>query len=336
MNENQINGAEFSGAASSSRLFATAQALARAIVSGTGAVYRSFSATISSTTTVSGFLRNQYNGLVLLASTVASEAVIAARVFRLRSLSALASYQTSITAELKRLRRIASVINYTTSIVANLKNQFGGLVLLAVSVVSPTNVISKLSRIRKILAQVQASFSVTANLSRVLQAASELLVEYNIIAILQNQYNGIITFAAGITQQTNVVARSAIVRVAKAIVSASTTITARLARTSKFAAVVTYTTLVTAVANPIKRMRAAVGYTTNVVGNLAVLSKVKALVSSTVDIIVSLKRNLSGKTQITQTTNVIADLTVSAYAPASPENTFVVPPDDVKYEVEEG
>lgn len=336
MNENEINSEEFSGASASSNIYRVARAVAIAVATAYKTVYRSASASISNQTTVTGWLRNQYNGLVNLASTVAQSTTVSAAWVKLYAISVVISTATYITASASSLKRIASAIVVpAATIIGVLRNQFGDIINLAVGIANTYTVKAKaiaFYKVKSVVTQATQIQPVIAAIRKLVTDINDVYVELE--AQLRNQFNGLIDFSTTISSESSVLSILKAIRKVKAVSEASYSISAALARLRKIKALVTQTTVIAAVLGVVKKAKAVISATYSVKAALAGLAKSACLVLYvTVETFVA-KARYKAESIVTSTSTITANLKSSTNAPASPENTFQVPPDSTTYDVE--
>lgn len=338
MNQSEINGAEFSGAPVSNVITRVATALARAIVSGASIVYRGFSATVESSSSITSVLRNQYNGLLLLAATIAEQTDLQANALRIRLSNAVISIASTISANLIKLYVIAAVVQGNAAqILANLVNQFNGLIVFTSQIAVSTTVNARVTLLKLLRSAVSGANAVIIVLLKALRNTKAVVTnaEAQIIAILQDQFNGIRYGASEIVQQSTVTAKAIGLSLTTTLINSSASIITSVYVVKKFAGAVIHNSGITGIAIAIRRSAIIITYTTLQTSRLAAINLVKTIVQYITGIVGNIKSNNAAATVISSATNVTASLEATQDVPASPENTFKVPADDVQYEVEE-
>ena len=312
MNQNEINGAEFSGAAASNILARAASAVARAIVSGTSNVYRTISTTIASTSVVSSVLRNQYNGLLALAAIIVEQTGVEGRAFRVRLTRAVASTSSTIYAVLNKIYSTKAVVQGSAVLIlANLVNQFNGIVTFATNVIVPTSILAKVTLL-KLLKTVVSSGGVVVTafglgLKYVYSVIESAAVEVE--GTLRNQFNGLLDLAAEIVNETQIIAKLTALKRMKAVISSSSVVLAFLRALVGVKAIVGANTLVQGVLrdqfNGLFLFTATIVNRANIIAKLTALKRMKAVVSSAANIVSALLKALVGVKAVVQVTNTL-------------------------------
>lgn len=271
MNEYEINASEFSGASASTRILKAATALATAVLTGYKTVIRNVSTTVEYRTSITAYLLNQYNGVIVFASTVSQSVVISAQYLRSMAVSSAVSAEYQVTSFITAVRRTAATV-------------------------------------------VQSAAEITAN--------------------LKDQFNGLLLAGAQVAQNTLINARATKIAISKAIISSTTQILARLRKTSQLSTSINYFTEIQVSTILERSLRAIVDAFYDVYAALTILAPIKAYVLHVTNVVSNAFTTLKGKSAVSSTSSVIANLESSTNAPAGEDNTFVVPPDDTTYDVE--
>lgn len=233
-------------------------------------------------------------------------------------------------------RNFSATITAETTVLAVLRNQYNGVIIFATEVIATSVVNASIVRTRLVNAVVSQASTITALLLRIKVFAAVSSYATVITAKLQNQYNGLIQFSTSVSHQTTVQARIIRIRLSQSIVSAATNISLRLQNVKRAATnLIVAAASITSTAYVIKRMRAVLQYTTSVTARLSGIVLVRSIMSTVSDVVSRIKASYAGKTTVNYETQVSAELMVSRYAPAAPENTFYVPEDELTYDVEE-
>ena len=338
MNQNEINGAEFSGAAASNILTRFASAVATAIVSGSGVVYRGVSSTVTQTAVVAGLLRNQFNGLLLLATSIAADTLIEAKALRVTIAAALVSFESAVSSSISRVYAVtANVQGAITLIIANLLNQFNGVITFAANVTTEVTVSGRIVAVKLLNAIVSANTiiitAVLFGLKLVKTSITTAAVE--IEATLKDFFDGIKFAASEIVHTTEVQANAIGVLLSKTVATYAVVVTAKASAIKNLIANVSHISSVTAFIVGVKKARAVLLHVTIQSARLAAVNLAKSTVQSVVNLLAIVRVKFSGKIAIRHQVDINADLKASTNVPASPENTFIVPEDDVQYTVEE-
>jgi hypothetical protein len=199
------------------------------------------------------------------------------------------------------------------------------------------SVSGKIVRSKVIKAVLSASYNVVSRLSAVRKIASVVSVAAaSIIAKLVDQFNGIVAVSLVVAHRTVITAAAVGIAKAKSVSSTYVTVVGKLNTTLKAKSIVTAgTTNISAFAAITKRIKALVTSSTLVIAKLSVVDLLKTIILHSTGIISKAKSRLAGKSVVSNSTTIIANLKSTTNAPAGADNTFVVPPDDLNFDVEE-
>jgi hypothetical protein len=238
----------------------------------------------------------------------------------------------------KSIYRGASVvISSNSSVIARLRNQYNGLITFAAVVRHSVGVSGRLVRSKVIRAVLNASYSVAARLSAIRRVASVVSVAaVSIIGKLVDQFNGIVAVSLVVAHRTVITAAAIGIAKAKSVSSTYVTVVGKLNTTLKAKSIVTAgTTNISAFAAITRRIKALVTSSTLVIAKMSVVDLLKTIILHSTEIISKARRRLAGKSVVSNSTTIIANLKSTTNAPAGADNTFVVPPDDLNFDVEE-
>jgi hypothetical protein len=330
MNENEINGEEFSGAGVSSNIYKVAIAIAIAVATGTKVVYRALSGNINHSSNIIAFLRNQFNGLISQSTTISNSVDIIANAIKIISIRALMTAASAVTAVPKGLKNIISeIVVPAASVIGLLKDQFNGVINQAVAI-SNTVVISAsafaLYQLRSV--SITTATVITAVSNSLKYSSAALSHAVSIAANLKNQLNGIITFQTLVAANYIISVRAGIILYFNGFINIEPNIVTGYAIALRnIVSSIESSTTVTAVSTSLKQAVAAISNSYTFIANLSGLAITRSAILYVASLVGLVKSSFKLSTIVQTTTIITANMKSLKNQPASPYNSFNVPSD---------